>query len=293
MSSMLRILSLGAGVQSSALLLMSIRGELPKIDHAIFADTQWEPKDVYDHLAWLESEAKSAGIPVHRVTRGNLRQDAIEFRQHRKSVDGKRYASIPLFVQNPDGSGGIIRRQCTSEYKIEPIERFIKRELLGIMPKQRAPRTPVVEQWFGITVDEVHRLRDSRDRWKTNAYPFCFPEQFGLPKTYTRQSCILWLESNFPGRKVPRSACIGCPYHGNDEWRRMRDDDPESWRDAVEFDREIRVADASGQSDRKILVGLPFLHRDLVPLDQVDLRTDKDKGQNSLWGQECEGMCGV
>ena len=39
----LRILSLGAGVQSSVVLLMSIKGILPRLDAAIFADTQWEP----------------------------------------------------------------------------------------------------------------------------------------------------------------------------------------------------------------------------------------------------------
>lgn len=31
-----------------------------------------------------------------------------------------------------------------------------------------------------------------------------------------------------------------------------------------------------------------------VPLDQVDLRTDRDKGQNYLdFERECEGMCGT
>ena len=35
----LNVLSLGAGVQSSTLLLMSCRGVLPKLDAAIFADT--------------------------------------------------------------------------------------------------------------------------------------------------------------------------------------------------------------------------------------------------------------
>ena len=34
------ILNLGAGVQSTALYLMSIDGEVPKFDYAIFADTQ-------------------------------------------------------------------------------------------------------------------------------------------------------------------------------------------------------------------------------------------------------------
>ncbi len=47
----LKVLSLGAGVQSSVMLLMADRGLLgDKPDVAIFADTQWEPKEVYEHL---------------------------------------------------------------------------------------------------------------------------------------------------------------------------------------------------------------------------------------------------
>lgn len=43
MARLLKVLSLGAGVQSSALLLMSCRGVLPRIDAAVFADTRFEP----------------------------------------------------------------------------------------------------------------------------------------------------------------------------------------------------------------------------------------------------------
>ncbi len=54
----LRVLSLGAGVQSTTLALMAAHGVVgPMPDCAIFADTGWEPKAVYDHLAWLRSPA--------------------------------------------------------------------------------------------------------------------------------------------------------------------------------------------------------------------------------------------
>lgn len=51
----LRVLSLGAGVQSSTLALMSARGDLPRLDYAVFADTGWEPARVYAWLDWLET----------------------------------------------------------------------------------------------------------------------------------------------------------------------------------------------------------------------------------------------
>jgi len=52
----LRVLSLGAGVQSTALALMAAHGEVgPMPDCAIFSDTGWEPAAVYEHLARLRS----------------------------------------------------------------------------------------------------------------------------------------------------------------------------------------------------------------------------------------------
>ena len=44
------ILSLGAGVQSSTLALMAVRGEIEMPEAAIFADTGAEPKSVYEYL---------------------------------------------------------------------------------------------------------------------------------------------------------------------------------------------------------------------------------------------------
>jgi hypothetical protein len=31
----------------------------------------------------------------------------------------------------------------------------------------------------------------------------------------------------------------------------------------------------------------------MKPLDEVDFRTSFEKGQDDLFGNECEGMCGV
>jgi len=50
----LRVLSLGAGVQSTTLALMAAHGIIgPMPDCAVFADTGWKPQAVYRHLAWL------------------------------------------------------------------------------------------------------------------------------------------------------------------------------------------------------------------------------------------------
>ena len=265
----LRVINLGAGVQSTTLILMAARGEFDVIpDCAIFADTQWEPKAVYEHLDWLEREVGHI-IPIYRVTKGNIRQACLE------SKNGKRFAALPFHVRNPDGKSGMLRRQCTREYKIEPINRKI-RELLGFKPRKRITKT--VEQWFGISIDEAFRMRDSRYPWAINRYPL-------VEKDMTRWDCVLWLQRN--GYPVPmKSACIGCPFHDDRYWRDMRDNRPEEWADAVDFDRQIRTG-------LRGVLHEAYLHRSLVPLDQVDLSTDRDYGQLDLFEMECEGMCGV
>ena len=279
----LRVLSLGAGVQSTTVLLMSCQGLLPRLDAAVFSDTQWEPAEVYEHLDWLTEDAARSGIPVHRVTNGDLRRHTLEGFVGGSAARGERYASLPLFVRNPDGTRGMVRRQCTREYKIVPIERFIRRELLGLASGERAPRE-AVDQWFGISADEMRRVRISRDHWKRHIYPLTGLHEGYLDRPYTRHRCEHWLRTHYPHRLVPRSACIGCPYHTNAEWRRIKLQ-PEQWADAIEVDRAIRHADG--------MDGEVYLHRDCIPLEQVDLRTDEDRGQMAFdFRAECLGYCG-
>src|SRR3954469_21285083 len=72
-----RVLSLGAGVQSSAVMLMALKREIEPVDAVIFADTGWEPKAVYQWLNYLEARAREAGVPLFRVGRPTLRGDAL------------------------------------------------------------------------------------------------------------------------------------------------------------------------------------------------------------------------
>ena len=295
----LRILSLVAGVQSTTLALMAAHGEIgPMPDCAIFADTGWEPKAVYEHLAWLRSP-NVLPFPVHIVSAGDLRADLIA------GARGERWASIPAFTRNVTPAGtelpvydddengdlivigariaptdqvgiGMIRRQCTGDYKIVPIRRKV-RELLGIT-RRRSPKSPVAEQWIGISLDEVLRMKPSFESWQVNRWPL-------IERAMTRQDCLRWLERHgYP--LPPKSACIGCPFHSDDHWRHMRDHDPVAWTDAVSVDAAIRTGFRG-------IRGEVYLHRSAVPLDRADLSTAADHGQLDLWPNECEGMCGV
>ncbi len=273
----MKILSLGAGVQSTAILLMSCKDVLPKLDAAVFADTGWEPKEVYIHLKWLIKEAKKHGIPVHIVSIGNIRENHLKAEMRVSNVKEGRYqVDIPFFTKQPNGDKAINKRQCTTEYKIRPVQRKI-RELLGYKKYQRIPASSV-EQWIGISRDERHRAKMSRDKWIDNNFPLLTDQPMH------RHQAIKWLQENYPKRSVPRSACIGCPFHSNAEWRNIKDNHPEEWADAVEFDKLTRRKGG--------MRGDLFLHKDCVPLDEADLDTPEEKGQND-WVNECTGMCGM
>jgi hypothetical protein len=278
-----RVLNLGAGTQSSVIYMMMCRAELPRADIAIFADTQWEPEEVYTHLRWLEA---AGDIPIVKVTAGDLRSDAIDFMTQRVSCDGKRYASMPLFVFNPDKSVGMLNRQCTSEYKIEVIERHIRREVLGMKPGQRVPVDEVhVTQVFGMSFDELGRMKTPSHKWVTNDYPL-------IDMRMRRMQVIEWAERHYPDHPFPRSACIGCPYRTNREWREMRDQRPAEWADAVDFDHIIRDRDRERQRERATVHSMPYLHRSCKPLDEANLDDDQYEFSFGM-ANECHGMCGA
>lgn len=280
---MRQILSLGAGIQSTALLLLSEEGILPRLDLCIFADTGWEPESVYRHLNHLE---RTCHTPIVRVETSNIRRDALTAQIRGTAAKGSRWASMPYFVKNEDGSIGKINRQCTDEYKIRPIERYVREQVLCLKPRQRWPKKEIlVQQWFGITLDEIHRLRTSRRECIQRVYPFVGIPEDMMAKRWTRADCVQWLNSHAPGYAVSRSACIGCPFHSNKEWRELQTNSPAEFADAVEFDRAIRHCGG--------MRGQVFLHRSGRPLDQIDFRDAAEAGDQLSFAEECEGLCGL
>ena len=265
----MRILSLGAGVQSTTLALMIEKGEVPMVDCGIFADTQSEPKKVYEHLNWLE---KQLSYPIHRVTKGNLRKDVLD------AIDGKyKFLSIPLWSYHSETKRkGLVRRQCTADYKILPIIKKV-RELLGYKKGERVKKGTKVEMLMGISKDEIIRTRRNRLSYIQNIYPL-------IDKDIRRHNCLRWMEkNNYP--KPPRSACTFCPFHSNQEWKNIKENE-EEWKEAVTMDKAVRKA--SKLKDFNEL----YVHKDRVPLDEVDLEPNKD--QQDLFNDICdEGMCGV
>lgn len=259
----LTVLSLGAGVQSSTLALMCARGEIPMPELAIFADTQNEPASVYAWLEWLE---KRLPFPVVRVTAGNLARTASRVRI---SETGNKYLKpmIPAYIANGDGSKGHAARHCTKDFKIDLILREMRKRRSGRM----------VHQYIGISFDELHRMKASKLPWLHNEYPL-------VERRITREHCLEWMDSQgFP--RPPRSACVYCPFHSDAEWKRLRDEEPSEFAEAVRFEKRYQDSYA-----RTALTGVPYLHASRQPLETVEFTGDP---QIDAFGNECEGMCGV
>lgn len=267
----MRVLSLGAGTQSSALLLLLDR-EPDRVggpaELAVFADTGDEPAEVY---RWLDVLRGAVKIPIVVARKGCLSEDQIALRTGARSP----WYAVGPGKQSPTGLAyWALPRNCTRDYKITPIQQAI-RERLGYKPRQRVREK--VTQLIGISSDEAHRMKPSREAWITNAWPL-------VDLGWKRGDCRRYVEATGLGTP-PRSACVMCPFHSDAEWLRIRDGDPAGWAKAVEFDRRLReVAPSMG------LTSKPYLHASRLPLAEVPLRHD---GQGSLWGNECEGVCGV
>ena len=262
----LKVISLGMGVQSTALYLMSSMGyKVPRADVAIFADTGGEYKKTLKLLSWLKKWKKeNNGIPIIVNRNKNLLKDIIK-----ADKLNTRVASIPSYSE----SGGMIMRQCTYDYKISPVLKST-REHLRLKPRQRMKRT---EMWLGISLDEIERMKKSAMYNVKYFYPLIYHQM-------SRKDCIdFFKDNNFP---VPiKSGCVFCPYHNNRDWAKQKNKNPSEFQIAVKVDRAIRnTLIRRGKKDKM------YLHPSKTPLEDIDFKDDQ---LEMFEGFDCEGYCGL
>jgi hypothetical protein len=249
----LRVISCGWGAQSWTLAVMAALGVIPGIDAVIHSDTTFEASHTYafatEWTPWLEE---------HDVNVVTVRPDP----QKLENFAGNKMVYIPAFTRNEQGKRGQLRRQCTGDWKIAPIRRWLQ--------AHRGKRP--VTMMLGISAEEWTRAKDSQVKYITHEYPL-------LDMNMTRADCVAWLAER--GLPAPhKSACVFCPYHAQSEWRSVRQCAAD-WQRAVEIDETIRR--------RRPPFDL-YVHQARVPLADVDLSTPEERGQLSLL--ECDsGYC--
>ncbi|MEV3857017.1 hypothetical protein AB0J38_22135 [Streptomyces sp. NPDC050095] len=154
-------------------------------------------------------------------------------------------------------------QRSTGEYKVKPIKKQV-RALLGYPYPKRVPKDVFVEQWVGISTDEFHRAKDSDVAYMRNRHPLI------SDMDWSRSDCLRYL-SSIGLDSTPKSSCLGCPYHGNAQWRHIRDTSPAEWQDVVAFDAAIRKGNARATAQGRPLLGTAYLHCSRVPLGKAPI----------------------
>lgn len=259
------VISLGAGLQSTTLSLMAVAGEIgPMPDMAIFADTGNEKRSTYQHLNWLETVLPFPLIKKRRSDRSLSEETVSHYRGEPRGTP-----HTPPFFFNE----GMLPLHCSKEWKTRVIIKELRRRL-GYDYGERITRTKV-EVWLGMTTDEAHRMKPSEAPWITNRWPL-------VEKRMHRGECEPWLRRH-GYEPPPRSACVHCPFQTDREFAEMPREDFEK---ACELDDAIRDG-GNGTT------GPLYVSRHRRPLREIDFAEMMSSPQLDLFGNECEGMCGV
>jgi hypothetical protein len=274
----MKVISLGWGVQSWALCAMSALGMLPKVDAAIHADTTHERAETYAFARkwtpWLEErgiriitvkaedgsqsriwdDTGQTMVPAYTVGEPRLING---YWDYDLEDDGVWVAySSPIMISAEHGQ---LRRSCTQRWKVAPIRRWLQANRNG----ER------VEQWIGITLDEVGRMKSSDVQYISNEYSFIEM----LDRPWTRGMVMRWLQDN--GLEIPvKSSCVICPFHDKATWREIKMSSNGDWHKALEADEVIRDKRPGYKC---------YLSAERIPLAEVDFRNEEDMGQLSLW----------
>lgn len=241
----IRSISYGGGVQSTALVLLAIDGQLD-FDVALFANVG----DDSEHpgtLRWvrgvMQPYAEERGFPIHELDRIK-RDGTVETLMGRLTKEGSR--SLPIPVRMSNGAPGL--RSCTGDFKIRVVGKWLKANGAS----KDNPATVAI----GISTDEIHRANSKRvEPYERPVYPL-------LDLGWSRQDCLRYIDATL-GKVPPKSSCYFCPFHRPDTWAEMRRHEPELFWKSVDLERTL--------NERRDMLGKDhvWLTRFNKPLDEA------------------------
>ena len=221
-------------MQSTALALMSCEnvktpGKFPLVpvyDLIVFCDLGKEPPWVMDQVEFIRSACKEVGIRFE-VLKSPLYEDYL------KNFGKRRVVSIPFWTIGPDGKKGKMMRNCTMDYKIGLIQKYVRCILLGYRKGQRTKQEDIKahEMHIGFSVEEQRRCSENPHKMFVNHFPLV---EMGLERkdnyAYIRD---VW------GLETKASACTFCPFHRNYFFQHLKENEPNEYSDLVEFDEML------------------------------------------------------
>ena len=143
-------ISYGGGTPSLALIILNIKGEIKplynknKVDEIIFANTGWDRTDTMEQMLEIQKYVKSHGYNFKIV---QSKYGSLETYLYNNLTKNENKGFLPIPYHSRDK--GIGQRQCTNQFKIQPINTYI-REKYGSVSR--------VAQ-LGIHYDEFYRVK--------------------------------------------------------------------------------------------------------------------------------------
>jgi 3'-phosphoadenosine 5'-phosphosulfate sulfotransferase (PAPS reductase)/FAD synthetase len=194
-------LSLGAGVDTTAILLMP--DIMRQIDFVMFADTGSENPETYSYLEkYIKPYLEKIRKPLF-IVKGEENVKGVVKTNMEAAYLGWKIIPVRFL------------RHCTDKWKIKPMHRYLTEHYPGEMLK-------VV---IGFAYDEIQRVNSTR--WKDQEvwYPL-------IEKKMTRDDCVRYIISKgFP--VPPKSGCFYCPFQRLDQWKELRFKHPDLWQRAI------------------------------------------------------------
>lgn len=284
----MKILSLGAGMQSTALLLMSCANKLildgktgkftytegvPVYDTVLFCDLGLEPKWVYDQLLFCQKACEWAGIDFY-VLKSDL------YEHYMENFGKSRVVSIPFWSVNEDtGKKGKQMRNCTLEYKITVMQNFVRRQLLGYVKYQRVRQEDIKahEMHLGFSAEESRRCKENPHPMFVNHFPLV---DLGL----TRADNYAYIKDVW-GLETKASACCFCPFHTNYFFgvELRKQENKEEYDKTVEFDEMLEREQPNTKIESKLYISKSRKRiKDLLPQECNDKECFFYKGKE-VW----------
>lgn len=236
----MKILSCGAGMQSTALALMSCENALaaqkdrkipnpdvPIYDFVIFCDLGMEPSWVLMQWAFIESACKSANIQCKKLDTNLYEHFMVNFGE-------RRTVSIPWWTLSNDGHKSKMPRNCTIDFKVEMISKFIRWEVLGYKKKQHLKEhdKKAHEMHMGFSKEEERRCSESPNPMFVNKFPL-------VKMGWTRSESYAYCRDVW-GLDTKASACAFCPYHQNYFFKYLKENHPDEYVALVGVDNLLR-----------------------------------------------------
>jgi len=266
------IVSYGGGTQSTAMILMALEGKfgLSRPDFGVIADTGAEPRFIERYIDYFIKLVKEKyDFDIYTIThKEGLEKQVLN--KPKESRAGNFYTSSvpPFFTLSESGEKGMLMRQCTSDYKTNPLAKLINSKLA---------RGEKYIKWIGMSFDERSRMRISTEKKVANYYPL-------VDNFVRRNDSIEYVKSL--GIKPPqRSSCYFCPFHSDSYWLWLRKYHNSEFERAIEF--ELKVQNNMEVRDKI------FLHSSCIPLSEVKFKNENQLNLFPHLIDECAGECGI